>query len=255
MTHLALQALTVSRAGRCIIAPLDLALFGGTMTALVGPNGTGKTTLLAAIAGHLPFGGDIQLDGARLDTATVSYLPQTHGVSSRLTVLEVLLLGRRETLGWRISDQDLNAAAQVMAHFMISDFADRSIATLSGGQQQIVLLAQRLMRRPRVVILDEPTSALDLHHQLSVLAVLRSYAQDNDAIILAAIHDLNLASRQCDSIALLMEGALHCHGDPQEVLTAHTIKTVYRVEIDAYQNQSGHVLNVPVSPQQGADIR
>lgn len=249
MTHMTIQDLTVKRAGRCIISTLDLTLSGGTMTALVGPNGTGKTTLLAAIAGHLSYEGVIRLDGVPLDTATVSYLPQTHGVSSGLTVLEVLLLGRRESLGWRISDQDLNAATQVMAHFLISDFANRSVATLSGGQQQIVLLAQRLMRRPRVVILDEPTSALDLHHQLSVLAVLRSYAQDNDAIILAAIHDLNLASRQCDSIALLKEGALHCHGDPQEVLTAQTIKTVYRVEIDAYQNQSGHVLNIPISPE------
>ncbi|MDF1750985.1 MAG: ABC transporter ATP-binding protein [Alphaproteobacteria bacterium] len=250
MTHLTLQAVSVARAGRCIISPLDLNLHGGTMTALVGPNGTGKTTLLAAIAGHLPYQGAIQLDGAPVDIKVVSYLPQTHGVSSRLTVLEVLLLGRRETLGWRISDQDLSAATQVMQHFMISDFADRSIATLSGGQQQIVLLAQRLMRKPRVVILDEPTSALDLHHQLSVLAVLRSYAQENDAIILAAIHDLNLASRQCDSIALLMEGDLHCHGDPHEVLTAQTIKTVYRVEIDAYRNQSGHVLNIPISPEE-----
>jgi iron complex transport system ATP-binding protein len=247
MTLLILQNLTVSRGRRCIVSALNLTLHGGTMTALVGPNGTGKTTLLAAIAGQLPYQGRILLNDKPMDKAAVSYLPQAHGVTTRLSVLEVLLLGRREQLGWRITDQDLDSASQVLAHFMISDLADRSMTTLSGGQQQIVLLAQRLMRTPRIITLDEPTSALDLHHQLSVLAVLRAYAQHNDAIIFAAIHDLNLASRQCDSIALLQDGCLVCHGDPQDVLTAENIKSVYRVEIDAYWNQSGQTLNIPIA--------
>jgi iron complex transport system ATP-binding protein len=247
MTRLSLQNLTIARGRRQIISDLSLDLQGGTMTALIGPNGTGKTTVLAAIAGQLPYSGQIWLDGSPLDTADVSYLPQAHGVAAGLTVLEVLLLGRREHLGWRITERDIQPAIQVLADFMISDLADRSMATLSGGQQQIVLLAQRLMRNPKLIILDEPTSALDIHHQLSVLDVLRCYAQSQGAIILSAIHDLNLAARQCDAIALLQDGQLRCHGNPQDVLTEGAVRTVYRVEIDAYQNKAGHVLNIPVS--------
>ena len=237
-----ITGLEVCRGGRNIVSEVEMSLPGAAITGLVGPNGAGKSTVLAALAGAIPKRGSVTIAGHPLDRDAISYLPQSHAVHSALSVLEVMLLGNRDRLGWRVYSRDLAAAEQVLARFAITDLACRGMDTLSGGQQQIVLLAQRIMRRPKVLLLDEPTSALDLHHQLSVLAILRSYARQAGAVLLAAIHDLNLASRECDRIAVLNHGRLQHFGKPCEVLTPACIGAVYRVETERYHNAAGHEL-------------
>ncbi|TYC58290.1 ABC transporter ATP-binding protein [Rhodobacterales bacterium] len=256
--------LGVERGGRSIISGIDLTLAGGLVTAVVGPNGAGKSTLLAALAGALPCAGEVVLDNAADASADspaarsdksgpapaswrVGYMPQAQTLRTRLTVLEVLLLGRREQLGWRVSDKDLAMAREMVAHFRLDAISDRPMTRLSGGQQQMVLLAQRLMREPDLLVLDEPTSALDLHHQLAVLDLIRDYARRTGAVVVAAIHDLGLATRNCDRVALVDGGTVRSFGAPEEVLTRGMVGEVYRVELETYRNAEGRSVNVPVA--------
>jgi iron complex transport system ATP-binding protein len=247
------RGLGVQRGGKTIIAGVDLTLSGGLVTAVVGPNGAGKSTLLAALAGALPCAGEIVLEGVSAAsgkcpaTWRVGYMPQAQTLRTRLTVLEVLLLGRREQLGWRVSDTDLAMAREMVAHFRLEAISDQPMTRLSGGQQQMVLLAQRLMREPDLLILDEPTSALDLHHQLAVLDRIRAYARRTGAVVVAAIHDLGLATRNCDRVALVHGGTVRSFGEPEEVLTREMVGDVYRVELDTYRNSLGRSVNIPVS--------
>lgn len=253
MSELVLHDISVSRGGTGVLSGIDLRFVPGEFACLIGPNGAGKSTLLGLIAGNLPFAGRILHDGKALDMDDVSYMPQAHGVTTTLSVLEIMLLGRLETLKWRAGNDDIALATRVLGQFAIADLAWRAMNTLSGGQQQIVLLAQRLMRKPRIVILDEPTSALDLHHQLSVLAILQDYARSANAIVITAIHDIGLAGRQCDRIALLDGGRLRAFGKPRDVLTKTNLSAVYRVDIDVYRNEQGHEICVPVAAVKDPD--
>ena len=245
--ELEIRDLAVNRSGRPVIRDAGLRVPGGELTGLVGPNGSGKSTLLSAIAGVLPSTGTILLDGAPVKREMLSFLPQSHTVGTQLTALEILLLGSHEKLGWRVPDTALDMADDVISRFGIADLASRKMNSLSGGQQQIVLLAQRLMRSPRLVLLDEPTSALDLHHQLSVIGILRDYAASTPAVVLASIHDLSLASRQCGWIVLIDGGEVRGCDKPDEVLADVNIRSVYNVETDIYRNPEGQALSVAVA--------
>lgn len=230
-----------------IIRSANFELPHGIVAGLVGPNGSGKSTLLRAIAGLQPSRGKVLCDDTEASLRNVSYLPQSHGVQSGLTVLEVVLLGRREHLGWTVKPADLDLAGAVLARFCIDDLAGRAMNSLSGGQQQIVLIAQRLMKSPGVLLLDEPTSALDLHHQLSVMEILHRYAFDTGALVLAAIHDLALASSQCDQVIMLDRGTICASGPPGKVLTAERISAVYRVSTEPFANAAGVTIHMPVA--------
>lgn len=244
---LSVAHLSVRRGGKQVVDGADFDLPPGAIAGLVGPNGAGKSTLLAAMAGLLPAAGRIEHAGAPPRRERTGYLPQAHGVRSGLTVLEALLLGRRDRLGWRVPAEDVEAASQMLAKFEIAELAGRAMDSLSGGQQQIVLIAQRLIGEPDLLLLDEPTSALDLNRQLAVFAILQAHAKATGAIVMAAVHDLTLALRQCDMIVLMRQGRIVALGPPQTVLDAANIRDVYRVEVDTYRNASGDGINVPVS--------
>jgi len=237
--------LHVAYRGNAVIRSASFEMPPAIVAGLVGPNGSGKSTLLRAIAGLQPFQGTVVFDESEGQRRDVSYLPQSHGVFSRLTVLEVVLLGRREHLGWKVASAELVLAQEVLARFDIGDLAHRPMDTLSGGQQQIVLIAQRLMKAPGILLLDEPTSALDLHNQLSVMGILRRYASQSGALVLAAIHDLGLASSQCDQLIMLDHGTICASGQPDAVLTAERIGAVYRVSTQPFSNAAGMTLHIP----------
>jgi iron complex transport system ATP-binding protein len=244
---LEIRSVNISRSGKLIVDGVNLTFPPFELTGLVGPNGAGKSTLLGAIAGKYACSGQIRHGTAPINRNTLSFLPQAHGIATSLTALEVVLLGRRDVLGWRAGGEDIDLAGQALSRFGIADLAWRRMDTLSGGQQQIVLLAQRLVRSPSIVLLDEPTSALDLHHQLSVLAILREYAQSHGAVVICALHDLGLAGRQCDRVAMLQHGKLRAEGMPEDVLTDENITSVYRISTEIYRNASGHRICVPVA--------
>lgn len=226
-----------------ILHPVQISLPAGQVLGVIGPNGAGKSTLLRSLAGieklHAHWNGQL------LRRDQIGYMPQALQLNARLSVLEAVLLGKREGLGWRVTAADLDAASKVLLELGLGHLAGRSMDRLSGGQQQMVLVAQRILRSPRLLILDEPTSALDLHHQLVILRHLRAYARVNDAVVVLALHDLTLAARFCDQLLLIDRGKPLANGDCESVLTAGQIAQSWEISPELLRARDGSWVIVP----------
>ncbi|WBV44857.1 ABC transporter ATP-binding protein [Pseudoroseomonas cervicalis] len=246
--HLAVEDIAVSYGRREVLRGVTLPpLRGGSLTALLGPNAAGKSTLFRRIVGQLSGPGTVALDGqdlARLapqDPARPCYLPQDNAAAAVLTVFEaVLLAGKQGGGGWSVSDAEADAVTATLMMLEIEDLATRNLGELSGGQRQLVALAQALVRRPRILLLDEPTSALDLQRQVEVLALLRELADRQGLCIVIAIHDLNQALRFADQVAVLSEGRIIAAGAPVETLTPALLHQAYGVEARLERCSRGH---------------
>lgn len=240
-----IQLPALRRGSTKILSPCTLSLRAGEVVGVIGPNGAGKTTLLSVIAGLAPERVRVVQDGAPLDRAQIGYLPQAFTVRSTLTVLDCILLGRRETLGLRVPDSIITEAEALLASFGLADLADRAMQDLSGGQQQRVLIAQRLFRKPKLLVLDEPTSALDLHHQLDVMHRLRNHCQTARIPMIAAIHDLTLAARFCSRIVVLAQGGILADAPPDQALSARCLAENWRIQPEVLTSSGGFQVIVP----------
>lgn len=245
--HLHLENVNVLHGRTLILSGVTASIAAGQIVGLVGPNGAGKSTLLNAIAGLAPYGGAITWSGKRVDIREIGFMPQHCQVRAELTVLEVVLLGRHERLGWRVDDDTLNSAARTLESLGIADLAGRGMQTLSGGQQQLVLLAQRLLQEPKLLLLDEATSALDIGHQMRVFGLLRDYVARTGALVVISIHDLNLAARHSDMVLLLNAGKVAGLGVFATAVTPETLRAVYGIEAEFIASQSGTSFVVPLS--------
>lgn len=245
--HLHLENVNVLYGRTAILSGVTASIAARQIVGLVGPNGAGKSTLLNAIAGLVPYGGAITWSGKRIDIREIGFMPQHCQIGAELTALEVVLLGRHERLGWRVDDDTLNAAARTLQSLGITDLAGRGMQTLSGGQQQLVLLAQRLLQEPKLLLLDEATSALDIRHQMRVLGLLRDYVVRTGALVVISIHDLNLAARHSDTVLLLDAGKIAGLGVFETAVTPETLRTVYGIEAEFIASRSGTPFIVPLS--------
>lgn len=240
---------------------LDEAQPGG-ITAIVGPNAAGKSTLLRCIAGLLSASGSIKLGGKPLRdysqtelTQDVCYLPQEVPINAILTVFEAILLARKHTATWRVADEDLGAVAKTLDDLGISHISSRFLNELSGGQKQMVSIAQALVRDPKILLLDEPTSSLDLQHQLEVFELVHELTKANDIVTLVAVHDLNLAARFADTFIVMKDGKKFTAGKPADVLTPETIEAVYNVIVEVNQASDGRPwMILKRSARQGAAL-
>jgi iron complex transport system ATP-binding protein len=220
-----------------VIDGVDLEVARGELLALLGPNGAGKTTLLKAIDGLVPMdGGTVRVDGTSLNAmtrseraTTIGYLPQAESTTFSPTVFQAVLLGRTPHAGRRPTEADRRRVGAVLDSLGLSSLSMRSIDQLSGGQRQKVKIARLLVQEPSVMLLDEPTASLDLRHKIDVMETIRSRVTDNGAAAVVAAHDLELAARFADSIALLADGRLYDVGPPRTVLTEDAVESVYGV--------------------------
>ncbi|OYW59041.1 MAG: iron ABC transporter [Rhizobiales bacterium 12-68-15] len=236
---LSLTNVSVSYGRRPVVRDLTLApLPGGRVTALVGPNAAGKSTLLRAIAGLLPARGRLELGGVDLSTlsrtaraARIGFMPQALPQGVALTVMETVMGALRAApLPVPLSGAQVEMrAAETLETLGMDGLALEPLDRLSGGQRQLASLAQALVRRPEVLLLDEPTSALDLRHQALVMAILRRLA-DEGRLVVTVLHDLALAARHADHIVVLSHGACAAEGPPAGTLTADLLARVYGVE-------------------------
>ncbi|VEI47847.1 hemin import ATP-binding protein [Actinobacillus equuli] len=140
-------------------------------------------------------------------------MPQDTQVDASLTALEVILLGRMEALNMHVSDELLTEIATIMQKLGIAHLAHQDVMQLSGGQRQMVMFAQVLLRQPEILLLDEPVSALDMHHQINLLEHVCQYTQQNNLITIMVLHDLSLAAQFSDQVILLGNGKLQAFGD------------------------------------------
>lgn len=216
------------------------ALQPGQLTALIGPNAAGKSTLFRAIAGLVSAQhGTVKLSGQDLGQINlkarlqrVCFMPQFFTASAALTVFDVVLMAQKQLAGWRVNEDDMIAVAQSLEDAGIGHLAEANIGELSGGQAQMVSVCQALIRQADVYLFDEPTSALDLHHQLNVLTRIKTAMQQRGAIGLVALHDLNLAARYADHLLLIGQGEIIAQGPPVQVLSDPLIAKTYGVTIE-----------------------
>ena len=220
---------------RVVIADASLPeLRPGTLTALIGPNGAGKSTLLRGLAGLEPMAGSVSLQGQALAPMSVArrarlitYMPQHLPPGLGLSVSESIMAALRVGGG---SGDYLEQAYGALQRIGIEQLADNMLNALSGGQRQLVSLAQLIARQPKVMLLDEPTSALDLSYQLRVMECVREMVREHRLIAVIVMHDISLAARYADHIAVLRQGAVMDFGSAEQVLTPQLFARVYGVK-------------------------
>ncbi|MGR4066898.1 ABC transporter ATP-binding protein [Halomonas sp. LR3S48] len=219
----------------------------GELVAVVGPNAVGKSTLLKGIAGLMPTSGHVQLNGQQLRALSpaqrvqhLGYLPQPLPQAVPLVAYETVFSACRAVRASEPRATTEQAIEDVFDTLGIRHLALRQLSEMSGGQRQMVGLAQVLVRKPPLMLLDEPTSALDLRWQLNVLEAVRSATHENGAIALVASHDLNLALRFCDRVLVLSPGGRAEMGTAQQVLTPELLARTYGIEARIERCSRGH---------------
>ncbi|WP_313613104.1 ABC transporter ATP-binding protein [Agrobacterium sp.] len=231
MVALALKDVGASYGRVTVLSKVGIDLLqSGNVTAVIGPNAAGKSTLFKRIAGLISGPGLVQLSDTERGDRTICYMPQDTGANAVLTVYESILLSAKQGGGWRVQDSELNEIDAILKALRIEDLAFRGLGELSGGQRQLVSLAQALVRKPEVLLMDEPTSALDLHRQIEVLGFVADLAKKNGMIVLIALHDLNHALRYCESTIVIAGGEMVVSGSTSDVINADMLRDIYKIE-------------------------
>lgn len=242
-----LARLHVTAGKRTILAVAELRLYHGELVTIAGANGAGKTTLLSILSGLrqqfsgscLYLGRDVREWPRRDFARKVTVVTQSHPVPFPFKVEEVVLMGRTpHANGWFESPEDLAAVEEALERTGSSMLRGRDFRTLSGGEQQRVILAAALAQHTEILLLDEPSSFLDLHHQIQLYKLL-SELRDSGRLIVMITHDLNLAMAHSDRLLLLQEGALVADGPAERVMNAEMIRNVFGVETQLQRSVSG----------------
>lgn len=238
---LSLEVLNVcfSYDSKPVLRNVSLEVDGGEVVALIGPNGAGKSTLLKCVAGVLkPQSGKIAVEGVDLSKLSgkdraklVGYLPQYIPIVFPVTVFECVLLGRLPSFWTSPTGRDVEAAEHILQSLDLAGFADRYVDEVSGGERQRVQIARVLAQHAKVLLFDEPTANLDLKYQVEVMELIRRVTRQRRTATLLAVHEVNLALKYADRIAVLNGGELIREGKPEEV-TREMVRRVYGVEAE-----------------------
>lgn len=259
--HLVAEGLCVGYGDHHVLNNLELEIAPGKMTAIVGANACGKSTLLKTLSRLLsPSQGQVLLDGKSVHhqptrelARTLGLLPQSPLAPEGITVADLVSRGRHPHHGlmsrWSPHDDEAVACALEMTN--ISELADHVVDELSGGQRQRCWIAMALAQETDVLLLDEPTTYLDVSHQVDVLDLLTDLNRGRGITIVMVLHDLNMAARYCDYLVAMAGGRLHVVGEPVEVLTTDTIQAVFGLESRVMSDPvSGRPMMLPIGRHQ-----
>jgi iron complex transport system ATP-binding protein len=231
------ESLSLGYADHAVIHGIDLSVLPGKVTGIIGANACGKSTLLKSMSRLLkPTGGVVLLDGKDVHSIppkelarTLGLLPQSPIAPEGITVADLVGRGRHPHQGimsrWSREDDEAVAFALDTTH--TAELADRAVDELSGGQRQRVWIAMALAQQTDLLLLDEPTTYLDVAHQVEVLDLLTDLNEASGITIVMVLHDLNLAARYCDEIAMIADGKVEAVGEPSEVFTEERVEKVF----------------------------
>lgn len=239
---LSLRNLSFSYGEARILRGISFDVTEGGFLGLMGPNGSGKTTLLRCIMRFLETEADmVSLDDRSLQSLspaevarTFAVVPQSSSTDFIFTAYDIVMMGRIPHFKSRLSNEtksDADVVKDAMRRTNTWRFSGRQFSELSGGERQRVLIARALAQQPRCLLLDEPTVYLDINGQFEVMDLIRRLNRESGITVIAVLHDVNLAARYCDTIALLSHGRLEAIGPPAEVLAPETIQSVYGIDV------------------------
>jgi iron complex transport system ATP-binding protein len=231
---------------RIVLDGIDLEVKKGEFVGIIGPNGSGKTTVLRAITRLIkPMRGKIYLDNKDIHALNHKEVAQEIAVVSQslpvitMTVKEFVLLGRvpyYKNLQFFESEHDLVAADRAMAMTDTERLKNHYMSEMSGGEVQLAFIARAIAQEPSLLLLDEPTAHLDITHQVSILDLIRRLNRQYNLTVIIVLHDLNLASEYCDRLVLMDSGRIQKTGTPEEVLTYNNIEEVYHTVVVVEKN-------------------
>jgi len=242
-----------------VLHSINLETADGEFLGVIGPNGSGKTTLLKAMSGLLKtWSGHITLNGENIrsyrreDLARhVALLPQNAVLPELFTALDIVLMGRMPHLGLirYESSRDVRIALDAMEATQTTQLARRRMNEVSGGEKQRVVIARALTQEARILMLDEQTANLDINYQSEILSFLRKLCRERQMTVIAALHDLNLASQYCDRLVMLNNGTIYRQGTPVEVIEVDAIREVFGAEVMVHPHPINGLPTTLIAPQ------
>lgn len=255
MEILKVEKLWFDYPGKTVLKDIDFRVAAGAICGLLGPNASGKTTLLKCINGLLsPTRGDIVFDGRAVGSLNrrsiadiMAVVPQLTHVAFSFTAVQMVVMGRIAKTGAfaKPSCKDYRDAHDSLDDLGIGHLADCGFNELSGGEKQMVLLARALFQEPRLLLLDEPTSHLDFRNQHVILEAVRTLTRAKNLTTLVTLHDPNLAARYCTDMVMMKKGRVHHCGDTRTVFVRNTLESVYDMKVSVTSGSQGHYMVVP----------
>ena len=245
---LQIHDLKLSYGNNLILSDLNIPeIKGGGLIGVLGANGVGKSTLLRSLAALQGYEGSATLNNQELNTLSynqraglIGYLPQRLPQKINLMAYEVVMSAYRALQIGKSANDIEHDVEEIFKMLGIYDLAFQTLEQMSGGQRQMVGLAQILVRQPKLLLLDEPTSALDLRWQLCVINMLKELVTKNNSLCLIAIHDINLALRHCDKVMLLADHKLRAFDVPEKAMTIKSLKATYGIDGRVERCSQGH---------------
>lgn len=226
---------------KTVLRDVSFQVKKGEYVALIGSNGTGKSTLIKCVSGLLPLNSrEIEICGKnsrklkpKERARMVAVVPQSYYVDYDFTVEDIVMMGRNPYIDFRHreSQEDREIAERAMKLTKTDMFRNRLYNQLSGGERQRVILARAITQQPEIILLDEPTSALDLHHQIEVMELIRQLNEKEHITVLAVLHEINLASRFCSRIVILKDGKVKADGTPREIINRQEMEELYEMRL------------------------
>ncbi len=245
------QGIRFEYPSRLVLEEASFSLEKGQILAVLGTNGTGKTTLLKCLNRILkPAAGTVLIEDQSIEELSRIMLAQRMGYveqqrnGSRATVFNTVLLGRKPYIKWDITKKDMEIASKALDTLGLSDYALRYLDELSGGELQKVTIARALAQDPDILLMDEPTSSLDLKNQLEVLRLIQKITSEQKIAAVLAMHDLNLVLRFAHQFILLKDKKIFAAGGP-EIITSENIEAVYAVPVEV-TSYNGYQVILPL---------